>query len=73
MTSGTALSLCSLGFLSIFIGSDLNGHVRRDEDGYGGVYGGMGFVARNAEGERILECGDAMVMAVCNTFFKKED
>ena len=27
----------------IFIGSDMNGHVGRDEDGYGGVHGGMGF------------------------------
>ena len=26
---------------SIFIGSDINGHVGRDIDGYGGVYGGM--------------------------------
>ena len=38
----------------IFIGSDINGHVGRDADGYGGVHGGMGFGRRNAEGERIL-------------------
>ena len=56
---------------SIFIGSNMNGHVGRDADGYGGVHGGMGFGTRNTEGERILECGDALV--VCNTFFKKED
>ena len=37
----------------IFIGSDMNGHVERDADGYGGVHGGMGFGTRNAEGERI--------------------
>ena len=54
---------------SIFIGSDMNGHVGRDADGYGG----MGFGTRNAEGERILEFGDAVGMVVCNTFFKKED
>ena len=42
---------------SISIGSDMNGHVGRDADGYGGVYGGMGFGTRNAEGERILEFG----------------
>ena len=36
------------------------------------VHGGMGFGTRNAEGERILECGDAVGMVVCNTFFKKE-
>ena len=28
---------------SIFIGSDMNGHVGRDADRYGGVHGGMGF------------------------------
>ena len=39
----------------IFIGSDMHGHVGRDVDGYGG----MGFGTRNAEGERILEFGDA--------------
>ena len=54
----------------IFIGSDMNGHVG---DGYGGVHSGMGFGTRNAEGERILEFGDAVGMVVCNTFFKKED
>ena len=58
---------------SIFIGSDMNGHVGRDSDGYGGVHGGMGFGTRNAESERILEFGDAVGMVVCNTFFKKED
>ena len=58
---------------SIFIGTDINGHVGRDADGYGGVHGGMGFGTRNAEGERILEFGDALGMVVCNTFFKKED
>ena len=47
----------------------MNGHVGRDADGYGG----MGFGTRNAEGERILEFGDAVGMVVCNTFFKKED
>ena len=26
---------------SIFIGSDINGHVGRDADGYDGVHGGM--------------------------------
>ena len=32
----------------------------------------MGFGTRSAEGERILEFGDAVGMVVCNTFFKKE-
>ena len=58
---------------SIFIGSDMNGHVGRDANGYGGAHGGMGFGTRNAEGERILEFGDAVGMVGCNTFFKKED
>ena len=43
---------------SIFIGSDMNNHVGRDSD----RYGGMGFGTRNAEGERILEFGDAVGM-----------
>ena len=34
---------------------------------------GMGFGTRHTEGERILEFGDALSMAVCNTFFKEED
>ena len=57
----------------IFIGSNMNGHVGRDADGYSGVHAGMGFGTRNAEGERILEFGDAVGMVVCTTFFKKED
>ena len=58
---------------SIFIGSDMNGHIGRDADGYGGVHGGMRFGTRNAEGERILEFCDAVGMAGgVNTFFKKE-
>ena len=33
----------------------------------------MGFDTRNTEGERILEFGNTVGMAVCNTFYKKED
>ena len=58
---------------SILIGIDMNVHVRRDTYGYGGVHGGMGFGTRNAEGEMILQFGDAVGMVVCNTFFKKDD
>ena len=54
---------------SIFIGSNMNGHVGRDAYGYGG----MGIGTRNSEGERILEFGDAVGLVVCNTFFKKKD
>ena len=57
---------------NIFIASDMNGHVGRYADGYRGAHGGMGFGTRNAEGERILEFGDAVGMVVCNTFFKKD-
>ena len=53
----------------IFIGNDMYDHVGRDADGYGG----MGFGTINAEGERILEFGDAVGMVVCKTFFNKED
>ena len=53
----------------ISICSGMNGHVGRNTDGYGG----MGFGTRNAKGGSILEFGDAVVMVVCNTFFKKED
>ena len=34
---------------NIVIGSDMNSHVGRDADGYGGVHGGMGFGTRNIE------------------------
>ena len=54
---------------SIFIVSDINGHVGRDAD----RFGGMAFGTRNVEGERILVFGDAVGMVVCNRFFKKED
>ncbi|GKG25939.1 craniofacial development protein 2-like protein, partial [Tanacetum coccineum] len=34
----------------LFIGGDLNGHIRSAADGYAGVHGGFGFGARNEEG-----------------------
>ena len=58
---------------SIFIGRDLNGHAGRDANKYGCVHRGMGFGTRNAGGKKILEFGDAVGMAMCNTFIKKED
>ena len=57
----------------ILIGSDMNGHIGRDADVYGGVHCGMGFGTKNAEGERIFEFGDAVGMVVCNALFEKED
>ena len=71
MPSGTALSVCSLEFLSKRAFS-FNGHVGRDLNGCGGVHGDMGFGTRNAEGEMILEFGDAVGMVVCNTFFWRQ-
>ena len=38
-----------------------------------GIHGSMVFDTINAEGIMILEFGDAVGMAVCNTFFKRED
>jgi len=56
----------------IIIGGDLNGHVGKESDGYGGVHGGQGYGVRNA-GERILEFCEAAEMIVCNTQFRKAD
>ena len=53
------------------MGGDLNGHVGELAEGYEGVHVGSGFGVRNTEGVRILECGDALDMVVCNTMFKK--
>ena len=37
------------------------------------VHCGMGFDTTNAEDERIFEFGHAVGMAMCKTFFEKED
>ena len=58
---------------STFIGSNMNDHVGRNADGYGGVHGGMGFGTRNAECKSIIEFSDTMGMVVCNTLYNKED
>nr|XP_049587334.1 craniofacial development protein 2-like [Syngnathus scovelli]XP_049587336.1 craniofacial development protein 2-like [Syngnathus scovelli]XP_049587343.1 craniofacial development protein 2-like [Syngnathus scovelli]XP_049587352.1 craniofacial development protein 2-like [Syngnathus scovelli]XP_049587362.1 craniofacial development protein 2-like [Syngnathus scovelli] len=57
----------------IILGGDLNGHVGRESDGFEGVHGGQGYGMRNAEGERILEFGDALELVLCNTLFKKDE
>ena len=57
----------------IVLGGDLNGHVGKSEAGYEGVHGGYGYGVRNADGERILELGDALGMVVCNMLFEKQD
>ena len=58
---------------AIILGGDLNGHVGRESGGFEGVHGGQGYGTRNAEGERILEFGDALELVLCNTFFKKDE
>ena len=55
----------------IVLGGELNGHVGKTETGCEGVHGGYGYGVRNADGERILELGDALGMVVCNTLFEK--
>ena len=68
------LTLSAIGSNEIImLCGDLNGHVGRAISGYANVHGGYGFGVRNAEGERILELGDAMNMMVCNTFYQKRD
>ena len=49
----------------VIIGGYLNGHVRKEVDGYNGVHGGYGFGVRNTEGERFLEMDTALDMVVC--------
>ena len=57
----------------VVIAGDLNGHVGKASNGYEGIHGGFGYGSRNVEGERILEFGAALDMAVCNTCFEKRD
>src|SRR5271163_4445121 len=57
----------------VIIGSDLNGHVGADVDGFEGVHGGHGFGARNVEGEMVLEYADALDLVVVNTWFEKDE
>ena len=55
----------------VFIGGDLNGHVRCDIGGYIGVHGGHGYGNRTEEGNDILEFSVAYDLMVTNTFFRK--
>ena len=57
----------------VIVGVDLNGHVRKEVDGYDGVHGDYGFAVRNADGQHVLEMVTALDMVVCNTRFKKRD
>jgi len=57
----------------LVIGGDLNGHVGEKTDGFEGVHGGHGFGTRNKEGSMILEFADVTELALCNTWFKKQE
>ena len=51
----------------VIIAGNLNGHVGRSSEGYEGIDRGRGYGARNREGDRILEFGNATDMIVLNT------
>ncbi|XP_071740786.1 uncharacterized protein [Rutidosis leptorrhynchoides] len=57
----------------LIIGSDLNGHIGAEAEGYEGAHGGFGFGPRNKEGRSILEFSIAHELVVANSFFKKRD
>src|ERR1041384_3289779 len=61
------------GDQQIFIGGDLNGHVGKDNNGYGKVHGGFGFGTRNEEGKSILDFVVAYDLVLANTCFKKRE
>ena len=52
---------------------DFNSHVGAEVDGFEGVHGEKGFGSRNAEGDMLLEFADAVDLAVCNTWFTKDE
>ena len=51
----------------------MNGHVGAGADVFEGYMMEKVFGIRNAEGEMLLECADAMGLTVCNTWFTKKD
>lgn len=57
----------------VIVAGDWNGHVGKENTGYGGVHGGMGYGSRNEEGVRVLEAAVAHELVVVNTIFKKRD
>ena len=56
----------------LVIGGDLNGHIRKEIDGYPRVHGGQGYGEKNEEGRRILDMVQRNNL-VCNTRYKKKD
>ncbi|XP_050133100.1 uncharacterized protein LOC126609148, partial [Malus sylvestris] len=57
----------------LFIGGDLNGHVGRETDNYGGFHSGHGFGEINEDGEAILDFAMTYDLFLANTFFKKRE
>ena len=57
----------------VIVGGDLNGHIGRKSDGFESIHGGVGYGDRNKDGEKILEFGTVLNLAVCNTWFRKDD
>ena len=55
----------------IVIAGDMNAQVGENCDGYERVHGGLGFIRRNLEGERLLEVAEIADMTILNTMFKK--
>ena len=56
----------------VFAG-DMNGHVRSSNVGYDGTHGGFVYGSRNADGSRILEFADGLILVICNTLFTKQE
>ncbi|XP_063584679.1 craniofacial development protein 2-like [Penaeus indicus] len=57
----------------IFLGADLNCHVRETVGGYEACHGGFGYSPRNEEGEKMLETLESFELVLVNTGFKKRD
>ena len=51
----------------VFIGIDLNGHVRKDSAGYERVHGGQGYGLRNEPGDAILNFTTSHDLILTNT------
>ena len=57
----------------VVIGADFNGHVGEGNRGDENVMGRYGYMARNAEGQMVVDFAAGMEMAVVNTYFKKRE
>jgi len=50
----------------------MNGHVGSSNVGYDVTHSGYGYGARNADGSRILEFTDGLILVICKTLFIKQ-